>query len=76
LPDSSFESAHYNRSIRPAESKRVRNRCAHDSWSRLVGDDVEIQIVICSGEIDVRWKKLMLKRKQTDYGLDGAGGSE
>jgi hypothetical protein len=43
---------------------------------RFVRDDVEIDIAIWSGEIDVRWKKLVLKRKQTNDGLDGARGAK
>ncbi len=65
-----------HRRIRSTESKRIRKRRAHDSRSRFVRDDVEIDIVIWSGEIDVGWKKLMLKRKQTNDGLDGARGAK
>jgi hypothetical protein len=35
-----------------------------------------MHIVIWSGEIRVRWKKLVLKREQTNSGLNGARGAQ
>jgi len=43
---------------------------------RFVGNDVETDVVIWSGEIDVGREKLVLKRKQTNNSLNGARGAQ